>query len=89
VQIEDVIIVKPGEKIPLDGVVIEGSSMLDTSALTGESVPKKTELADMVLSGCVNQTGVLTVKVTKIYSESTVSKIIDLVENASSKKAKT
>jgi Cd2+/Zn2+-exporting ATPase len=89
VRIEDVIIVKPGEKIPLDGVVIEGTSMLDTSALTGESVPKKVKLSDVVLSGCVNQTGMLTIKITKIYSESTVSKIIDLVENASSKKAKT
>jgi Cd2+/Zn2+-exporting ATPase len=72
VQIDDVIIVKPGEKIPLDGVVIEGSSMLDTSALTGESVPRKVTLADMVLSGCVNQTGLLKVRVTKIYSESKV-----------------
>jgi Cd2+/Zn2+-exporting ATPase len=89
VQIDNVIIVKPGEKIPLDGIVIEGSSMLDTSALTGESVPRKAKLADMVLSGCVNQTGMLTIKVIKIYSESTVSKIIDLVENASEKKAKT
>jgi Cd2+/Zn2+-exporting ATPase len=85
----DIILVKPGEKIPLDGVVIEGISMLDTSALTGESVPRKAEAGDTVLSGSVNQSGMLTIEVTKIFGESTVSKIIDLVENASSKKAKT
>ena len=85
----DTIFVKPGEKIPLDGVVTEGVSMLDTSALTGESVPRKAEVSDTVLSGCVNQTGFLTVKVTKTFGESAVSKIISLVENASDKKAKT
>jgi Cd2+/Zn2+-exporting ATPase len=85
----DMIIVKPGEKIPLDGIVVEGESMLDTSALTGESVPKKTDVSDTVLSGCVNLTGKLTLKVTKIFSESTVSKIINLVESASARKAKT
>jgi len=89
VEVGDTIIVRPGEKIPLDGSVIEGSSMLDTSALTGESVPRKAEENDAVLSGCVNLSGLLTVKVTKTFGESTVSKIIDLVENASSKKAKT
>jgi len=89
VSVGDIIIVKPGEKIPLDGVVIEGVSMLDTSALTGESVPRKAETGDAVLSGSVNQSGMLTIEVTKIFGESTVSKIIDLVENASSKKAKT
>jgi len=89
VGVGDIIIVKPGEKIPLDGIVIEGISMLDTSALTGESVPRKAETGDAVLSGSVNQSGMLTIEVTKIFGESTVSKIIDLVENASSKKAKT
>jgi len=89
VKAGDVIIVKPGEKIPLDGTVIEGISMLDTSALTGESVPRKAETGDTVLSGSVNQSGMLTIEVTKIFGESTVSKIIDLVENASNKKAKT
>jgi Cd2+/Zn2+-exporting ATPase len=89
VRTGDIIIVKPGEKIPLDGVVIEGVSMLDASALTGESVPRKAGVKDIVLSGCVNQTGVLKIEVTKIFGESTVSKIINLVENASSKKAKT
>jgi Cd2+/Zn2+-exporting ATPase len=85
----DTIIVKPGEKIPLDGIVAEGVSMLDTSALTGESVPRKAEAGDAVLSGSVNQSGVLTIEVTKTFGESTVSKIINLVENASGKKAKT
>jgi Zn2+/Cd2+-exporting ATPase len=89
VSVGDFIIVKPGEKIPLDGVVVEGVSMLDTSALTGESVPRKAETGDAVLSGSVNQSGMLTIEVTKIFGESTVSKIINLVENASSKKAKT
>jgi len=85
VSVGDIIIVKPGEKIPLDGIVIEGISMLDTSALTGESVPRKAETGDAVLSGSVNQSGMLTIEVTKIFGDSTVSKIIDLVENASSK----
>jgi Cd2+/Zn2+-exporting ATPase len=89
VSVGDIIIVKPGEKIPLDGIVIGGISMLDTSALTGESVPRKAEKGDAVLSGSVNQSGMLTIEVTKIFGDSTVSKIIDLVENASSKKAKT
>jgi len=89
VCVGEMIIVKPGEKIPLDGIIIEGQSMLDTSALTGESVPKKTDVSDTVLSGCVNMTGKLTIKVTKTFGESTVSKIINLVENASVRKAKT
>jgi Cd2+/Zn2+-exporting ATPase len=89
VQIGDVIIVKPGEKIPLDGIVIEGSSLLDTSALTGESVPRTVKVSDAVLSGFVNQSGKLTVEVTKSFGESTVSKSINLAENASGKKAKT
>jgi Cd2+/Zn2+-exporting ATPase len=85
----EIIIVKPGEKVPLDGVVIEGLSLLDTSALTGESVPRKTKASDKVLSGCVNLTGKLTIKVSKTFGESTVSKIISLVENASNRKART
>jgi Cd2+/Zn2+-exporting ATPase len=89
VNIGDIIIVKPGEKIPLDGIVKDGQSMLDTSALTGESVPGSVKTGDAVLSGCVNQSGVLTIEVTKIFGESTVSKIINLVENASNRKAKT
>jgi Cd2+/Zn2+-exporting ATPase len=83
------IIVKPGEKIPLDGIIIEGRSTLDTSALTGESLPKEVNKNDEVLSGTINKTGVLIVETTKLFSESTVSKILDLVQNASSKKAKT
>ncbi|MGG0720938.1 heavy metal translocating P-type ATPase [Bacillus mycoides] len=89
VQIGEYIIVKPGEKVPLDGKVIEGTSMMDTSALTGESVPREVEVGNDVLSGFVNQNGVLTVEVTKEFGESTVSKILDLVQNASSKKAPT
>jgi Cd2+/Zn2+-exporting ATPase len=89
VRIGDVIIVKPGEKIPLDGVVAEGESLLDTAALTGEAVPRRVAASDEVLSGCVNQNSVLMVKVTKTYGESTVAKIIELVENAASKKAPT
>jgi len=89
VNIADIIIVKPGEKIPLDGIVIEGVSMLDTSALTGESVPRKAEVNSVIFSGCVNLNGVLTVEVTKRFSESTVSKIIELVENSAEKKAVT
>jgi Cd2+/Zn2+-exporting ATPase len=89
VCIGDFIIVKPGEKIPLDGVVTDGSSMLDMSALTGESVPRKADVASTVLSGSVNLNGKLTIEVTKTFGESTVSKIINLVENAASKKAKT
>jgi len=89
VNIGDLIIVKPGEKIPLDGIITEGASLLDTSALTGESVPRTAEVNSAVLSGCVNLSGKLTVKVTKLFGESTVSKIIDLVENSANKKAKT
>jgi Cd2+/Zn2+-exporting ATPase len=89
VNVGDTIIVKPGERIPLDGIVVDGRSMIDTSALTGESVPRNAKTGDNVLSGCVNKSGLLTVKVTKTSGESTVSKIIDLVENAADKKAKT
>lgn len=87
VQIGDIILIKAGEKIPLDGKVIEGSSMIDTSALTGESVPREVEVGSDILSGCININGVITAEVTKEFGESTVSKILDLVENASSKKA--
>lgn len=89
VKIGDLIVVKPGEKVPLDGKVIEGSSMVDTSALTGESVPREVEAGSDVLSGFINKNGVLTVEVTKGFGESTVSKILDLVQNASSRKAPT
>ena len=88
VKIGEEIVVKPGEKIPLDGTIIDGSSMLDTSALTGESVPRSAKIGEKVLSGCINQSGVLTIKVEKEFGESTVSKILDLVENASNKKSK-
>ena len=88
VKIGETIIVKPGEKIPLDGKIIKGNSMLDTSALTGESLPREVKEKDEVLSSCINQNGLLEIKVTKEFGESTVSKILDLVENASSKKSK-
>ncbi len=87
VKLDEIVIVKPGEKIPLDGVVIEGSSMLDTSSLTGESIAKEVYKDSNVLSGCVNLNGILKIKVTKLYSESTVNKIMELVENTSSRKA--
>ena len=89
VKIGDTIVVKPGEKVPLDGIVMEGTSMLDTAALTGESVPREVNINDKILSGCINLNGVLEVKVEKEFGESTVSKILDLVENATNKKAKT
>jgi len=88
-QIGDVFVVKPGEKIPLDGVVLDGEAMLDTTALTGESVPRKAVVSDAVLSGCINTNGVLRVRATQTFGESTVSKILDLVENAVEKKAPT
>lgn len=89
VKIGDIIIVKAGEKIPLDGKVIEGEASVDTSALTGESVPRRLKTGDMAISGCINQNGLLRIKVEKEFKESTVSKILELVEHASSKKAKT
>ena len=89
VQVGDVILVKVGEKIPLDGIVIKGTSTVDTAALTGESVPRSIKTSDIAISGVINLTGVLEIEVTKEFGESTVSKILDLVENASSKKAKT
>jgi Cd2+/Zn2+-exporting ATPase len=87
VQVGDLIIIRPGEKIPLDGIVTDGHSALDTSALTGESLPRDAEPGDTVLSGSINTNGLLTVEVSKIFGESTVSKILDLVQNASSKKS--
>ena len=88
VKVGDIILIKPGEKIPLDGIVVEGNSHLNTLALTGESMPKSVTETDEVLSGCINNEGILKVKVTKEFGESTVSKILDLVENASSRKSK-
>lgn len=88
VKIGEEIVIKPGEKVPLDGIVTEGKSSLDTKALTGESMPRDVKIGDEILSGCINQNGLLTIKVTKEFGESTVSKILDLVENASSKKSK-
>lgn len=89
VSIGETIVVRPGERIPLDGTVIDGTSMLDTSAITGESVPRSVHPGDAIISGCINQNSVLTIETTKTYGESTVAKIIDLVENASSRKAPT
>lgn len=89
VKIDQLILVKPGEKVPLDGVVVEGNSQVDTSALTGESVPRVTSPGDVLLSGMLNKVGSLTVKVTKSFGESSISKILELVENASNKKAET
>ena len=88
VKINEIIIVKPGEKIPLDGVILEGNSFIDTKALTGEPTPKRVSTGDEILSGCINLEGILKIKVKKEYDESTVSKILELVENASSKKSK-
>lgn len=88
VEIDQVIVVKPGERIPLDGIVVEGESFIDTSALTGESVPRKVYVDDNIISGCVNGSGTLKVRVTKLFDDSTVSRILELVENASSKKAR-
>ena len=88
VEIGSVIVVQPGEKVPIDGVVIEGTSTLNTSALTGESLPRDAQEGDEIISGCINMTGVLKIKTTKEFGESTVSKILDLVENASSRKSK-
>ena len=88
VAVGDYIVVKPGEKIPLDGVVTEGSSAVNTAALTGESLPRDVSPGDAVVSGCINQSGLLRIKTTKLFGESTVAKILDLVENSSSKKAR-
>ena len=83
VEIGSVIVVQPGEKVPIDGVILEGSSTLNTSALTGESIPREAAAGDEIISGCINMTGLLKVKTTKEFGESTVSRILDLVENAS------
>ena len=88
VEIGSIIVVKPGEKVPIDGVIIEGTTTLNTSALTGESVPRDASEGDEVISGCINMTGVLRIKTTKEFGESTVSKILDMVENASSRKSR-
>ena len=88
VEIGTIIVVQPGEKVPLDGIIVEGSASLNTSALTGESVPREVTVGDEIISGCINMTGVLKIETTKEFEESTVSKILDLVENASSRKSK-
>lgn len=88
VEVGSIIVVKPGERIPLDGIVVEGESLIDTAALTGESVPRSAEAGDEIISGCVNGSGTLKVKTTKEFDDSTVAKILELVENASSKKAR-
>ena len=88
VRIGSVIVVQPGEKVPIDGIIVEGSSSLNTSALTGESLPREAKVGDEIISGCINMTGVLKIQTTKEFGESTVSKILDLVENASSRKSK-
>ena len=88
VEIVSVIVVKPGEKVPIDGIIIDGSSTLNTSALTGESVPRDAKYGDEIISGCINLSGVLKIRTTKEFGESTVSKILDLVENSSSRKSK-
>ncbi|MCM3039682.1 cadmium-translocating P-type ATPase [Paenibacillus motobuensis] len=88
VQLDEIVVVKPGERIPLDGIVTDGFSAIDTSALTGESVPREVHAGENVISGCINQTGKLTIQVNKEYSQSTVAKILELVENSSDKKSK-
>lgn len=88
VKVDEIIVIKPGERVPLDAVVLSGSSSVDTSALTGESIPRDVEAGDALLSGCINISGLVTARVSKEYGESTVSKILDLVENAGNKKSK-
>ena len=87
-EVGTVIVVQPGEKVPIDSVIEEGSSTLNTSALTGESVPREAAAGEEVISGCINLTGLLKIRTTKEFGESTVSKILDLVENSSSKKSR-
>ena len=89
VEIGSIIVIKPGERIPLDGVIVEGDTMIDTAALTGESVPRHATTGDEIISGCVNGSGTIKVRTTKDFDDSTVAKILELVENASSKKSKT
>lgn len=86
--VDSIIVVQPGEKVPLDGIVLEGTSSLNTSALTGESLPRDVKAGDEIISGCINMTGVLRIRTTKEFEESTVSKILELVENSSSRKSK-
>ena len=88
VEIGTVIVVQPGEKVPIDGVIIDGVSILNTSALTGESLPRDAKAGDEVISGCINMTGVLKIRTIREFGESTVSKILELVENSSSRKSK-
>ena len=88
VEVGTVIVVQPGERVPIDGIIVEGTSALNTAALTGESLPRDVRSGDEVISGCVNMTGLLKGKTTKEFGESTVSKILDLVENSSMKKAR-
>jgi len=88
VNIGDTVVVKPGERIPLDGEILEGNSLVDTSALTGESIPRSVSSGNLVLAGMISKTGSLTVKVTKKFSESSVSRILEMVENASTRKAR-
>src|SRR5699024_504676 len=88
VEVGSIIVVQPGEKVPIDGVIVEGASTLNTSALTGESLPREAKTGDEIISGCINMTGLLKIRTTKEFGESTVSKILDLVENASSRKSR-
>lgn len=88
VKVGEVVVIKPGEKVPLDGIVLEGTTSLNTIALTGESVPRKASVGDEIISGCINITGVVRIKTTKVFGESTVSKIIQLVESADQRKSK-
>ena len=87
-SIGTIIVVQPGEKVPIDGMVVQGESTLNTAALTGESLPREVKTGDEIISGCINMTGLLHIRTTKEFGESTVSKILDLVENASSRKSK-
>ena len=87
-EIGSQIVVNPGEKVPIDGIIVDGSTTLNTSALTGESLPRSVKNGDEVISGCINMTGAITIETTKEFGESTVSKILDLVENSSMKKSK-
>jgi len=88
VEIGEILVIRPGERVPLDGIIVEGSSSLDTAALTGESLPRDVHTGDEVISGCINQSGLLRVKATKLYTDSTVARVLELVENASDKKAR-
>ena len=88
VEVGSVIVVQPGEKVPIDGVIVEGNSSLNTSALTGESLPRSAKAGDEIISGCINMTGVLKIKTTKEFDESTVSKILELIEESSSRKSR-